>query len=82
MQDDGELARDCDAGARHASRVGDLNAIVYVLQGGVAWRLLPNDLPPRTTVFRWFCAWRDSGLFETLNQSRQARRGRVRDGSP
>src|SRR4051795_6395980 len=44
-----------------------LNAIFYVLRGGVAWRLLPNDLPPRTTVFRWFCAWRDSGLFETLN---------------
>src|SRR3954454_3999663 len=28
-----------------------LNAIFYVLRGGVAWRLLPNDLPPRTTVF-------------------------------
>jgi hypothetical protein len=38
-----------------------LNAIFYVLRGGVAWRLLPNDLPPRTTVFRWFCAWRASG---------------------
>ena len=23
-----------------------LNAIFYVLRGGVAWRLLPNDLPP------------------------------------
>src|SRR3954451_7330913 len=30
-----------------------LNAIFYVLRGGVSWRLLPNDLPPRTTVFRW-----------------------------
>ena len=46
---------------------GVLTAIFYVLRGGVAWRLLPNDLPPRTTVFRWFCAWRESGLFETLN---------------
>src|SRR4051794_23087870 len=43
-----------------------LNAIFYVLRGGVAWRLLPNDLPPRTTVFRWFCAWRDSGLFASV----------------
>jgi transposase len=29
-----------------------LNAIFYVLRGGIAWRLLPNDLPPRTTVYR------------------------------
>jgi transposase len=44
-----------------------LNAIFYVLRGGVAWRLLPNDLPPRTTVYRWFAHWRDTGLFETMN---------------
>ena len=44
-----------------------MNAIFYVLRGGVAWRLLPNDLPPRTTVYRWFAQWRDSGLFESMN---------------
>src|SRR5918997_1379053 len=44
-----------------------MNAILYVLRGGIAWRLLPNDLPPRTTVYRWFSAWRDSGLSKTLN---------------
>src|SRR3712207_5840774 len=43
-----------------------MNAIFYVLRGGVAWRLLPNDLPPRTTVYRWFATWRDTGLFKTL----------------
>ena len=42
-----------------------MKAIFYVLRGGVAWRLLPNDLPP--TVYRWFAAWRDTGLFETMN---------------
>src|SRR5215207_3418658 len=31
-----------------------LNAIFYVLRGGIAWRLLPHDLPPRTTAYRWF----------------------------
>src|SRR3954451_11280198 len=46
---------------------GIMNAIFYVLRGGVAWRLLPNDLPPRTTVYRWFAQWRDTGLFETMN---------------
>src|SRR5215211_3151369 len=26
-----------------------LNAIFYLLRGGVTWRLLPSDLPPRST---------------------------------
>ena len=38
-----------------------------LLRGGVTWRLLPSDLPPRSTVFGWFSRWRDEGLFETVN---------------
>lgn len=61
-----------------------LNAIFYVLRGGVAWRLLPNDLPPRTTVYRWFAHWRDTGLFERINHALvMADRERVgREASP
>src|ERR687898_95748 len=44
-----------------------MNAIFYVLRGGIAWRLLPTDLPPKSTVFRWFALWRDRGVFESLN---------------
>ena len=44
-----------------------LNAIFYVLRGGIAGRLLPSDLPPKSTGFRWFSLWRDTGLFETIN---------------
>jgi transposase len=44
-----------------------MNAIFYVLRGGIAWRLLPRDLPPKSTVYRWFALWRDTGLFETMN---------------
>jgi transposase len=44
-----------------------MTAIFSVLRGGIAWRLLPTDLPPRTTVSRWFSLWRDTGLFETVN---------------
>ncbi len=43
-----------------------LNAIFYVLRG-TAWRHLPSDLPPKSTVFCWFNLWRDTGLFETIN---------------
>jgi transposase len=27
-----------------------VNAIFSVLRGGITWRLLPTDLPPRSTV--------------------------------
>jgi transposase len=61
-----------------------LNAIFYVLRGGIAWRLLPNDLPPRTTVYRWFARWRDTGLFQAMNHCLvMADRERVgREASP
>ena len=61
-----------------------MNAIFYVLRGGIAWRLLPRDLPPKSTVYRWFALWRDTGLFETLNHLLvMADRERVgRDASP
>ena len=40
-----------------------VNGIFYVLRGGVPWRLLPKDLPPKSTVYGYFSAWSDSGLF-------------------
>jgi len=40
-----------------------VNAIFYLLRGGIAWRLLPSDFPPWRTVYRWFSSWRDQGLF-------------------
>ena len=46
-----------------------VNAIFYVLRGGIAWRLLPSDFPPWQTVYRWFAAWRDAGVFETINHA-------------
>ena len=45
-----------------------VHAIFDVLRGGIAWRLIPKDLPPRTTVYRWFAQGRDTGLFERINQ--------------
>lgn len=61
-----------------------LNAIFYVLRGGISWRLLPSDLPPKSTAFRWFAEWRDAGLFETINHMLvMADRERVgREASP
>ncbi|GJD71212.1 IS5 family transposase ISMex40 [Methylobacterium gnaphalii] len=44
-----------------------LNAIFYVLRGGSAWRLIPKDLPPRSTAYGYFSHWRDAGLFARIN---------------
>ena len=44
-----------------------MNAVFYVLRGGIAWRLLPTDFPPMTTVYGWFLRFRREGLFETIN---------------
>jgi transposase len=44
-----------------------VNAIFYIAQTGCQWRLLPKDFPPYSTVQRYFYAWRDSGLWQTIN---------------
>ena len=39
-----------------------VEAIFYVLRGGIPWRLLPKCFPPRQTVYGWFAAFRDAGV--------------------
>lgn len=44
-----------------------VNAIFYVLRSGCAWRLLPKDFPPMTTVYGWFLRFRRQDVFATIN---------------
>jgi putative transposase len=44
-----------------------VNAICYVLRGGIPWRMLPPDLPPWKTVYHYFRLWRIDGRWEELN---------------
>lgn len=46
-----------------------VNAIFYVLRGGITWRLLPKDFPPWQTVYRWFARLRDEAVFERMNHA-------------
>ncbi|SHN78089.1 Transposase [Bradyrhizobium erythrophlei] len=61
-----------------------VNGIFYVTRAGCPWRLLPNDLPPWGTIYRWFAVWRDDGRFERINHALvMADRERVgREASP
>jgi putative transposase len=49
------------------SRRAIMNGLFYVLRSGLPWRMLPRDFPPVSTVQRYFYAWRDSGLWSTIN---------------
>jgi putative transposase len=50
-----------------------LDAILYVLKSGCAWRLLPHDFPPWRTVYHYFRAWRLSGLWERMHSALRER---------
>ena len=44
-----------------------INAIFFVLRGGVPWCMLPEHFPPHQTTYRWFMRFRDDGTWESLN---------------
>jgi putative transposase len=45
-----------------------VEAMLYLLRGGLPWRMLPPGVfPPPTTVQHYFYAWRDQGLWSSLN---------------
>jgi len=45
-----------------------MNAILYIASSGCQWRMLPRDFPPVSTVRVYFYAWRNMGLWSTINQ--------------
>lgn len=44
-----------------------IDAILYVVKGGVQWRLLPADFPSYKTVFHIFRKWAQDNTWEALN---------------
>lgn len=44
-----------------------LNGIWYVLRSGCAWRLMPHDLPPWSTVYDYFRKFRLSGVWQKIH---------------
>lgn len=44
-----------------------IDAILYIASTGCAWRMLPNDFPPVSTVRYYFYGWRDDGIFEMIS---------------
>ena len=46
-----------------------VDAMLYVLRNGCAWRSLPHDFPPWSTVYYYFRKWRIAGLWPTINDA-------------
>lgn len=44
-----------------------VNAILYVLCAGCAWRMLPSDFPRWKTVYHYFRVWRIDGTWERIS---------------
>jgi putative transposase len=49
------------------SRRRIVEAILYVVRSGCAWRMLPHDFPPWKTVYQIFYRWRLSGVWERVH---------------
>ena len=62
-----------------------VDAIFYVMRSGCAWRMLPHDYPPWSTVYGYFWRWQRDGTWRRMNDAlREAVRvqaGREREPS-
>ena len=58
-----------------------LNAILYVLRTGCAWRMLPHDLPPWQTVYKYFRGFSEDGTWERVHDAMRPNVRKVRVGA-
>ncbi len=46
-----------------------VDGLLYVVKTGCQWRQMPSDFPPWKTVHEQFRMWRDSSVWERVNQA-------------
>lgn len=61
-----------------------MNGILYVLRSGCPWRMIPHDLPPWGTVYRYFRRWSRDGAWERIHETLRpkVRQAEGRDPTP
>ncbi len=61
-----------------------VNAILYVLRAGCAWRMMPHDLPAWESVYAAFAAWEAEGTWGRIEAElrRRVRRAAGRRAAP
>jgi transposase len=48
------------------------NGVRWINRSGAQWRMMPNDLPPWTTVYQQAQRWMNAGVFEAMVQDLRA----------
>src|SRR3569623_1457295 len=61
------LPKACSRGRPPTERRQVINAIFYIIKGGIQWRLLPTTFPPWQTVYHIFRRWTLDHTWEALN---------------
>mgnify|MGYP001549237039 CR=1 FL=1 len=46
-----------------------VEAMLYLLRAGCAWRLLPHDFPPWQTVYHYFRRWQREGVWARVHHA-------------
>lgn len=61
-----------------------VEAMLYLLRGGLSWRMLPPCFPPASTVQHYFYRWRDDGTWQNINHHliQDVRMAEGREASP
>ena len=44
-----------------------INAILYINRSGSAWRMLPRDFGPWSSVYHYFRVFRDDGIWQRIH---------------
>ncbi|MEV4123560.1 transposase [Nocardia sp. NPDC049707] len=52
-----------------------LDAMFYLVRGGIDWRALPRDFPPPTTVYDSFRRWTKADVWQRINHLLRDRPG-------
>lgn len=50
-----------------------LNAILYIVVGGIQWRMLPREYPNWQSVYYYFRTWRDDGTWQRIHDTLRAK---------
>jgi putative transposase len=50
-----------------------INAILYLVVGGIQWRMMPKEYPKWQSVYYYFREWRHNGLWERIHNTLRAR---------
>ena len=44
-----------------------INALLYIVVGGIQWRMLPCEYPKWQSVYSYFRLWRDDGTWQRIH---------------